>query len=122
MTLNVFFFLQKAVKALNSSSFSNIISLSPTLYLLRQLKRANIMTKDLITFYTTCIHPFMEYACAVFYHVLFEYHSVELKSLQKSAFSIIFPLLSSGMLCQQQNLISLAEPRRAISAKLFADI
>jgi len=80
------------------------------------------MTKDLITFYITCIRPFMEYARAVFYHVLFEYLSGELKSQQKSAFSIIFPLLSSGMLCQQQNLISLTEPRRAISAKLFADI
>ena len=31
------------------------------LYLLRQLKRTKIATKDLVTFYTTCIRPITEY-------------------------------------------------------------
>ena len=32
------------------------------LYFLRQLKRANIPTKDLLTFYITCVRPVAEYA------------------------------------------------------------
>ena len=33
------------------------------LYFRKQLKRANIPTKDLLIFYRTCIRPVMEYAC-----------------------------------------------------------
>ena len=39
---------------------------SKRLYFLRQLKRAKIHPKDLLTFYLTCVRPVMEYACLVF--------------------------------------------------------
>jgi len=64
--------------------------MSIRLYFLRQLKRANVVTKDLVTFYTTYIRTIMKYACAVFHHGLPEYLSNELESLQKRALRIIF--------------------------------
>lgn len=92
------------------------------LYFLRQLKGANIAPKDVVTFYTTCIRPIMEYA--VFHHGLPKYHarSDQLESLQKHAFRIIFPLLSSRDAMPAANLISLREHCCGISAKLFAKI
>ena len=49
------------------------------LYFLKQLKRANIPTKDLLIFYRTCIRSVMEYACPVFHNALPAYLSVELE-------------------------------------------
>ena len=40
---------------------------SARLYLLKQLKRACVATEELITFYTTCIRPVIEYASPVFH-------------------------------------------------------
>ena len=60
------------------------------LYFLRQLKRANIPTKDLLTFYITCVRPVAEYACPVFHNALPAYLSAELEKLQKRAMRIIF--------------------------------
>ena len=60
------------------------------LYFRKQLKRANIPTKDLLIFNRTCIRPVMEYACPVFHNVLPAYLSVELEQLQKRAMQIIF--------------------------------
>ena len=60
------------------------------LYFRKQLKRANIPTKDLLIFYRICIRPVMEYACPVFHNLLPAYLSVELEQLQKRAMQIIF--------------------------------
>jgi hypothetical protein len=40
---------------------------STRLYFLRQLKRAKIAEKELLTFYMTFIRPITEYACPVFH-------------------------------------------------------
>ena len=40
------------------------------LYFFRQLKRANIPTKDLLTFYITCVRLVAEYAFQVFHNAL----------------------------------------------------
>ena len=63
------------------------------LYFLKQLKRANIPTKDLLIFYLTCIRPVTEYACPVFHNALPAYLSTELEQLQKRAMRIIFPFV-----------------------------
>lgn len=63
------------------------------LYFLKQLKRANILAKDLPIFYTTCIRPVMEYTCPVFHNTFPAYLSVELEQLQKHAMRIIFPFV-----------------------------
>ena len=55
------------------------------LYFLRQLKHAKVPTNDLVTFYTTCIHPVAEYACPVFHTALPQYLSNQLECLQKQS-------------------------------------
>ena len=53
------------------------------IYFLRQLKRKNIPSKELLTFYTTCVRPVAEYACPVFHNGLPQYLSNDLERLQK---------------------------------------
>ena len=55
---------------------------SSRLYCQRQLKRAKIATKELITFYKTLIRPVSEYACQVYHNSLPKYLSDDLERLQ----------------------------------------
>ena len=41
---------------------------SRLLYLIKQLKRADVDMVSLVQFYCSCIRPILEYACRVFYH------------------------------------------------------
>ena len=92
------------------------------LYFLKQLKRANIPTKDLLIFYRTCIRPVMEYACPVFHNALPAYLSVELEQLQKRAMRIIFPFVPYNDALNQANLETLSQRRQSITTKLFDSI
>ena len=47
------------------------------LYFLRQLKRAQVKSKELVLFYLTCIRSVIEYACALFHSSLPQYLSVD---------------------------------------------
>ena len=58
---------------------------SKRLYLLRQLKRAEVETRSLYKFYTACIRSVVEYACQVFHSSLPNYLSMEIESIQKRA-------------------------------------
>ena len=49
------------------------------LYFLRQLKRAQVKSKELVLFYLACIRSVMEYACALFHSSLPQYLSVDLE-------------------------------------------
>src|SRR5664279_3073886 len=40
------------------------------LYFLKQLKRAGLSSRDLLSFYTTVIRPVLEYACVIWHHGL----------------------------------------------------
>jgi hypothetical protein len=42
-----------------------IRKVSTSLYFLKQLRRANVPTKKLLTFYDTCIRPITEYMSSV---------------------------------------------------------
>lgn len=95
---------------------------SVRLYFLRQLKRANIAAKELLTFYTTCIRPIMEYACPVFHNALPLYLSDELECLQKRAMRIIFPFVAYNDALIACNLDILSDRRRIITTKLFEEI
>ena len=55
---------------------------SKRLYFLRQLKRAKIQPKDLLTFYLTCVQPVMEYAYPVFNDLLPIYLKEDLEKIQ----------------------------------------
>ena len=78
------------------------------LYFLKQLKRANIPAKDLLTFYLTCIRPVTEYTCPVFHNALPAYLSAELEQLQKHAMRIIFPFVPYSDALNQANLETLS--------------
>ena len=64
------------------------------LYLLRQLKRADVNAKDLIGLYCSCIRSVLEYACQVFHCSLTKYLCDEIERIQKRAMHIIYPDLS----------------------------
>ena len=89
------------------------------LFFLKQLKRANIPPIDLVTFFSTCIRPVIEYACPVFHNALPAYLSAELEQLQKRAMRIIYPFTpySDALACA--NLEKLSERREATTTKFF---
>jgi len=62
---------------------------SSGLYFLKQLKRAEVSSDDLLYFYTVVIRPVFEYACVVWHHNLTASQSDKLESLQKRALRII---------------------------------
>ena len=64
---------------------------STRLYFLRQLKRANVPSNDLLLFYVTCTRPVIDYAWEVFHDSLPAYLSDDLERLQKRACKIILP-------------------------------
>ena len=90
-------------------------------YFLRQLKRAQVNSKELVLFYLTCIRSVMEYACALFHCSLPEYLSVDLERCQKRALRIIFPNKEYDEALACTGLISLHERRDNIATKLFSN-
>ena len=93
------------------------------LYFLRQLKRAKVLTNDLLSFYTTCIRPVAEYACPVFHTSLPEYLSDQLERLQKRALRIISTnALSYRQALEVFNIPTLYDRRKAIGNLLFQRI
>jgi len=60
---------------------------------LKQLRRADVPTKDLLHFYTTVVRPVpvLEYACLVWHPGLTVAHSELLESVQKRVIRIIYP-------------------------------
>lgn len=96
--------------------------ISSRLYFLRQLKRANVGIKELVTFYVTCLRPTTEYACPVFHNSLPNYLSDELEYLQKRAMRIIFPFTTYREALELANLETLFDRRQAQTDKMFQDI
>ena len=91
-------------------------------YFLSQLKRAQIKSNELITFYLTCIRPVTEYACALFHNSLPKYLAEDLESSQKRALRIIFPQKCYEQALEDTGLPSLQARREHITAKLFREI
>ena len=95
---------------------------SARLYCLRQLKRANIATKELITFYKSCIRPIIEYACPIFHNALPQYLSDDLERLQKRALRIILPSAKYTDALEACNLESLYGRREVLTTSLLREI
>jgi hypothetical protein len=89
-----------------------IRKVSTRLYFLKQLKRANVPTKELLTFYVTCIRPITEYGCPVFHNGLPKFVSNDLERLQKRAMSIIFPQVTYADALAASKLPTLYDRRR----------
>ena len=66
---------------------------STRLYFLRQLKKSDVATRELILFYITCIRFILEYGNPVFHRALPNCLSEDLERLQKRAMKIIYPEL-----------------------------
>ena len=62
------------------------------LYFLKQLRRADVPTTDLLHFYTTAVRPVLEYACPVWHSGLTVAQSDLLESVQKRAIRIVYPM------------------------------
>ena len=92
------------------------------LYFSRQLKRAQVNSKELVLFYLTCIRSVKEYACALFHCSLPQYLSVDLERCQKRALRIIFPNKEYDEALACTGLISLHERREDIATKLFSNV
>ena len=56
-----------------------------------QLKRARVPINGIVSFYSTCIRPVLEYYAPVFHHALKAYLIDELERAHKRALSIISP-------------------------------
>ena len=95
---------------------------SSRLYFLRQLKRAKIDEKDLLTFYLTCVRAVTEYACPVFHNSLRLYLSEDLEKLQKRALRIIYPTLSYPVALSVARIDTLFDRRELMTKKLFQDV
>ncbi|CAB4016292.1 RNA-directed DNA polymerase from mobile element jockey, partial [Paramuricea clavata] len=92
------------------------------LYLLRQLKRAGICPKDLITFYCSAIRSLLEYSCQLFHRSLPKYLSNELESIQWRAMRIIHPDLKYADALKDAGICTLFDRRAQLSTHLFEDI
>ena len=92
------------------------------LYFLRQLKRSQVKTEELMLFYITCIRCILEYACPAFHLALPSYLSEDLERLQKRALWIIYPGLSYNQALQFSGLAPLFKRREYISSKLFNEV
>ena len=92
------------------------------LYLLRQLKRAGICPKDLITFYCSAIRSLLEYSCQLFHRSLPNYLSNELESVQRRAMRIILPDLKYADALKDAGISTLFDRRAQLSSHLFEDI
>lgn len=66
---------------------------SRRLYMLRLLKRAKADTKTLISVYTTCIRPILEYCNQIWHFNIPEYLSKDIERIQRRALKIIHPSL-----------------------------
>ena len=67
---------------------------SKRLYFLRLLKRSGVDRYSLLTVFTTCIRPVLEYGCQARSYGITQYLSDEIERIQKRALRIIHPDLS----------------------------
>ena len=106
-----------------NSHVHNIISkCSKRLYLLIQLKRANVAKRDILQFYTSCIRSVLEYAAIIFHHSIPKYLSEDIERMQRRALSIIYPDLNYKDALTEFGEITLYERRERASQKFFQRI
>ena len=88
------------------------VKASQRVYLLKQLKRADIDCISLLQFYCACIRSVLGYACQSFHSSLPAYLSDQLERIQKRSLRIIYPDLSYSE-AQTKSSMSTFQDRRA---------
>ena len=86
------------------------------IYLLKQLKRADLDPKSVIRLYCSCIRSVLEYACHAFHTSSPQYLSDDIEHIQRRASRIIYQALS------YTDLETLYERRTMLCKKLFSNI
>ena len=92
------------------------------MYFVRQLKRAQLATSELLTFYLCCIRPVAEYSYQIFHNALPKYLSADLERIHKRALKIIHPKLTYREALAVCNLPTLRERRQKLCDKLFSEV
>ena len=95
---------------------------SKKLYFLIQLKRAQVPTSDLVTYFCACIRSSLDYACPVFHYSLPKYLQVELERVQGRALSCIFPRVHYSDAFQLAGLESIRAHQENLTEHLFKSI
>ena len=96
---------------------------SKRLYFLKQLKRANLSTEELVKFYIVCIQSVILYACQVYHYSIPEYLSESLERVQKRALRIVHGYDHSYKeLLDLSKLTSLFIRRSELCSKFFCKV
>ena len=97
------------------------VKASQRVYLLKQLKRADIDCISLLQFYCACIRSVLEYACQSFHSSLPAYLSDQLERIQKRSL-IIYPDLSYSEALTKSSMSTFQDRRELLCRKLFMEI
>ena len=89
------------------------------LYFIKQLRRADVPTTDLLHFYTAVVRPVLEYACPAWPSGLTIAQSNMLESVQKRAIRIIYPDADYQASLIVAGIVTLRERRELLTAKFF---
>ena len=94
---------------------------SKRLYLLRQLKPADVGKVDLVNFYCSCIRSVLEYACQLFHSALLQYLVKDIECIQKRAMRTIYPDMTYDALINA-GISTLENRQENLSCKRFHNI
>ena len=92
------------------------------LYVTYQLKRVEIIQKDLVTVYVSVVRPVLEYACSVWHNNLPQYLSDNIENIQKRPFNCIFPGLGYTEIPRCVNVETLQVRRDSLCQNCFDKI
>ena len=92
------------------------------MYMLYQVKRADVNQADLVTVYISVVRPVVEYACPVWHTNLPIYFSDNIEMIQKRAMKAMFPGMSYLDILNHINLSTLKERRDYLCKKYFINM
>ena len=98
------------------------VKASQRVYLLKQLKSADIDCISLLQFYCACIRSVLEYACQSFHSCLPAYLSDQLERIQKRSLRIIYPDLNYSEALTKSSMSTFHDRRELLCRKLFIEI
>ena len=102
---------------------ANLVSkASRRLHLLRELTRAGLSTKDLLTCYFSIVRSTTEYACQVWSTSLTNEQSHAVETIQRRAMQIISPHKKYEEALHENRLVTLQQRRNDLCNRLFKDI
>ena len=98
------------------------VKASQRVYLLKQLKRADIECISLLQFYCACIRSVLEYGCQSVHSSLPAYLSDQLERIQKRSLRVIYPDLSDSEALTKSSMSTFQDRRELSCRKLFMEI